>query len=174
MLDEFRQRHSHMALVVDEFGTVTGLVTVEDVLEQIVGEIEDEFDEKPAVPPAETGRLELDGALTVRDLETLYGIELPANAGFETIAGYMLFRLGHIPKTGESVELDERTLTVAEMDRNRISRIVVEKVPVETPPAEPHPAEPRPGDPPAAASETKREPSGLAEKGEREPQIAGH
>jgi CBS domain containing-hemolysin-like protein len=127
MLEEFRVRHSHMALIVDEFGTVTGLLTVEDALEQIVGEIEDEYDEKPAPPPARTDDVELDGATNIRDLESIYGIELPANAGFETIAGYMLYQLGHIPKAGESVNFDGRSFTVTAMDRNRIATVRIEK-----------------------------------------------
>ncbi len=129
MLDQFRQRHSHMALVVDEFGTVTGLLTVEDVLEQIVGEIEDEFDERLPKPQPSADRVELGGATTILDLASIYGIELPANAGFETVAGYMLFRLGHIPKPGESVEFERRRFTVASMERNRIATVRIEKLP---------------------------------------------
>ncbi len=123
MLEEFRLGHTHMALVVDEFGTVTGLVTVEDVLEQIVGEIEDEYDEPTPLPNAVGGVLEIPGATTVRDFESNFDIELPANAGFETLAGYMLYRLGHIPKVGESVQFDGHKLTVSEMDRNRIAAV---------------------------------------------------
>jgi CBS domain containing-hemolysin-like protein len=129
MLEEFRQRHSHMALVVDEFGTVTGLLTVEDVLEQIVGEIEDEFDEKLPEPRAEADKVDLDGATSILDLASIYGVELPANSGFETIAGYMLFQLGHIPGAGESVEVDGRRFIVATMERNRIATVRVEKLP---------------------------------------------
>lgn len=128
MLEEFRQRHLHMALVVDEFGTVTGLLTVEDVLEQIVGEIEDEFDEKLPEPQIVEDRIEIDGATSILDLAAIYGIELPANAGFETIAGYMLFKLGHIPHPGEWVEFDGRRFTVSVMDRNRIASVCIEKV----------------------------------------------
>ena len=128
MLEEFRQRHLHMALVVDEFGTVTGMLTVEDVLEQIVGEIEDEFDERLPKPRAEADRVDLDGATSILDLASIYGIELPANAGFETIAGYMLFKLGHIPQTGESVEFDSRRFIVAAMDRNRIATVRIERI----------------------------------------------
>jgi putative hemolysin len=135
MLEEFRMLHSHMALVVDEFGTVTGLLTVEDVLEQIVGEIEDEFDEKLPAPRVEADRVTLDGATSILDLESIYGIELPANGGFETIAGYMLFQLGHIPKPGESVEFDGRRFTVQTMDRNRIAEVRVEKTVSEPEPA---------------------------------------
>jgi putative hemolysin len=129
MLEEFRQRHLHMALVVDEFGTVTGLLTVEDVLEQIVGEIEDEFDEKLPAQHAEAARKNLDGATSILDLASIYGIELPANGGFETIAGYMLFKLGHIPQAGESVEFDGRRFTVTAMDRNRIATVRIDATP---------------------------------------------
>ncbi len=131
MLEEFRERHSHMAMVVDEFGTVTGLLTVEDVLEQIVGEIEDEFDERLPQPQAEADRVEIDGATTILDLASMYGIELPANAGFETIAGYMLFRLGHIPQAGEWVEFENRRFTVTAMERNRIARVLIQKAAIE-------------------------------------------
>jgi CBS domain containing-hemolysin-like protein len=131
MLEDFRQRHSHMAMVVDEFGTVTGLLTVEDVLEQIVGEIEDEFDEKLPKPQIQADHAELDGATSIIDLTSIYGIELPANAGFETIAGYMLFKLGHIPKPGESVEFEGRRFTVASMERNRIATVRIEKLRIE-------------------------------------------
>jgi CBS domain containing-hemolysin-like protein len=129
MLEEFRLKHSHLALVVDEFGTVTGLLTVEDVLEQIVGEIEDEFDERLTMPHVTADRVTLDGALSIRDFESLYGVELPVDAGFETIAGYMLSRLGHIPQSGESVEFEERRFTVLAMERNRIASVLVEKLP---------------------------------------------
>ncbi len=123
MLEEFRLGHTHMALVVDEFGTVTGLVTVEDVLEQIVGEIEDEYDDPNPIPNATAGVIEIPGATTVRDFESNFDIELPSNAGFETLAGYMLYRLGHIPKVGEWVDFDGHRLTITAMERNRIAAV---------------------------------------------------
>ncbi len=128
MLDEFRQGKSHMAMVVDEFGTIVGLLTVEDVLEQIVGEIQDEFDETPASTPSEAAEVFLDAATKIRDFESLYGIEVPTDAGFETLAGFILFRLGHIPKSGESVEHEGRRFTVLDTERNRITRLKMEKV----------------------------------------------
>jgi putative hemolysin len=129
MLEEFKQGKSHMAMVVDEFGTIVGLVTVEDVLEQIVGEIEDEYDVKELRPAAEAPAVELDGVTKIRDLELLHGIEIPANAGFETLAGFLLMRLGYIPRPGESVFEGGRKYTVLEMDRNRIAKVRVEKLP---------------------------------------------
>jgi putative hemolysin len=129
MLEDFRQRHAHLALVVDEFGTLTGLVTVEDVLEQIVGEIEDEFDEKLILPHAEATSLDLDGSLSIRDFASIYGIELPVDAGFETIAGYILSRVGDIPRAGDYVDFEGRRYTVTSMERNRIAGVHVEKLP---------------------------------------------
>jgi putative hemolysin len=134
LLEEFRRGHSHMALVVDEFGTIAGMLTVEDVLEQLVGRIEDEHDEK-SQPRAESGDVELDGATRIRDLESEYGIEIPPDGGFETLAGFLLFKLGEIPHVGKSVEFDERRYTVLEMDRNRIARVRIEKLPERVAPA---------------------------------------
>lgn len=133
MLSEFQQGRSHMAMVVDEFGTIAGLVTVEDVLEQIVGPIQDEYDEKSEVVRgglAGSGldAVELDGATRIRDLETEYGIEIPADAGFETLAGFLLYRLGYIPRPGEHVDYGGRRYSVLEMDRNRIARVRVERI----------------------------------------------
>ncbi len=131
MLAEFQLGHAHMALVVDEFGTVAGLVTVEDVIEQIVGEITDEFDDKPLEPAAESDQVELEGATTLRDLASIYDIELPVNSGFETLAGYLLFRLGHIPAVTEHVEVGDRCFTVTQMERNRIARVRISKMETE-------------------------------------------
>ncbi len=127
LLGEFQQGKSHMAMVVDEFGTITGLVTVEDVLEQVVGAIADEYDVKVEPPDAESDELEMEGATKIRDLEQL-GIEIPASGGFETLAGFLLMKLGNIPKNGDSVEFATRRYTVLEMDRNRIAKVRVEKL----------------------------------------------
>jgi CBS domain containing-hemolysin-like protein len=128
MIEEFRRARVHMAIVVDEFGTVSGLVTLEDVLEQLFGEIEDEHDLARHAPSPQADMLELDGATSIRDLETQYGIELPSNAGFETLAGFLLYRLGYIPKPGDSVTFGGRRYTVLEMDRNRIALVRIERV----------------------------------------------
>jgi len=128
MLEDFKQEKSHMAMVVDEFGTIVGLVTVEDVLEQIVGEIDDEHDVKELKPATEAPAVDLDGATKIRDLELLHGIEIPPSPEFETLAGFLLFRLGYIPKPGESVEEGDRRYTVLDMDRNRIAKVRVERM----------------------------------------------
>jgi len=129
MLAEFQEGRSHMAMVVDEFGTIVGMITVEDVLEQIVGPIHDEYDEKSqALPALEATEVELDGATRIRDLETEYGIAIPAEAGFETLAGFLLYRLGYIPHAGEHLEYSGRRYTVLEMERNRIARVRIERL----------------------------------------------
>ncbi|MEO8371070.1 MAG: hemolysin family protein [Candidatus Solibacter sp.] len=128
MFDEFRTGRSHLAMVVDEFGTVVGMLTVEDVLEQIVGQIEDEHDEKAVHRSAEAHDVELDGTARIRDLESEYGIEIPPDSGFETLAGFLLFELGDIPQPGASVEHQGRRFTVLEMERNRIARVRIEKI----------------------------------------------
>jgi putative hemolysin len=129
LIDEFRKSHTHMALVVDEFGTVSGLVTLEDVLEQVFGDIGDEHD---AVRPDYSGggekALELEGSTTIRDLETRYNVVLPAEAGFETLAGFLLFQFGHIPKEKERLDYGGRRFIIAQMDRNRIVRVSIEKL----------------------------------------------
>jgi CBS domain containing-hemolysin-like protein len=118
-----------MAIVVDEFGTIVGLVTLEDALEQIFGEIGDEHDAKRPKPAAEATSIEVDGAITIRDLDTQYGLELPGDAGFETLAGFLLFQLGYIPKPGEALEYGRRSFRILEMDHNRIARVGIERLP---------------------------------------------
>jgi CBS domain containing-hemolysin-like protein len=129
LIEEFRVTHTHMAMVVDEFGTIVGLVTLEDALEQIFGEIGDEHDVKRPKLAGETATLELDGATTIRDLDTQYGLELPGDAGFETLAGFLLFQLGYIPRQGETVEYGNRRFAILEMDRNRIARVAIQRLP---------------------------------------------
>ena len=127
LIDDFRSEHSHMAIVVDEFGTVVGLVTMEDALEQIFGEIEDEHDAHlPPVVPL-SPELELDGGTTIRELEINHSIELPVDAGYETLAGYLLHRLGYIPRPGDTLESDGCKFTVLETDKNRIARVRIER-----------------------------------------------
>ncbi|MHB1021183.1 MAG: hemolysin family protein [Acidobacteriaceae bacterium] len=127
LLKEFQERRRQMAIVVDEFGTTSGLVTAEDALEQIVGELEDEFDiaAKPVLSTA-SGALVLEGSVNLRDLETQMQWKLPRDAGIETLAGFVLAQMGHIPRVDESVEYENRRFTVVEMHGHRISRVRVE------------------------------------------------
>ena len=133
LLLEFQQQRRHLAIVVDEFGSTVGLVTVEDAIEQLIGEIEDEFDvasaATPLLPtPSET--VVMDGSVSLRDLQTQMLWSLPRDSGAETLAGFLLSRLGHIPQVGEQVDFDRHRLTVTEMQGRRVSRIRVENMPV--------------------------------------------
>lgn len=128
LIDEFRLSHTHMALVVDEFGTVTGLVTFEDVLEQVFGDIGDEHDIVRPLPSVQEQVLQLEGSTTIRDLETRYHIVLPSDAGFETLAGFLLFQFGYIPKVKDSIEYGGRRFTITAVDRNRIATVLIEKL----------------------------------------------
>src|ERR1019366_4634408 len=103
LIDEFRRQHTHLAMVVDEFGTFTGMVTLEDVLEQVFGDISDEHDVSRPAPAAGAAGIQLDGSTNIRDLASQYSIELPGDAGFETLAGFLLQTLGYIPAPGESI-----------------------------------------------------------------------
>jgi len=125
LIDEFRAKHTHLAMVVDEFGTFTGLVTLEDVLEQVFGEIADEHDVRRPAPVAGAAMIALDGNTNIRDLASQYGIVLPGDAGFETLAGFLLHQLGYVPAPGESVAYGGRIFTVEEMDRNRIAKVTI-------------------------------------------------
>ena len=129
LLLEFRARRASVAMVVDEFGSILGLITLEDILEQMVGEIHDEFDveERPTVLP--DGGLIFDAAINVRDLAAQYNIVLPEDPAYETMGGYVLSRLGIIPRGGESFEDLGYRFTVVEMDRRRVSRIKIQRVP---------------------------------------------
>jgi CBS domain containing-hemolysin-like protein len=134
VLEDARQHHSHLALVVDEFGTYVGLVTVEDVLEQLVGEIRDEYDQdEHAIHQVSGNVLLMDASINLRDLANDYEIVLPRGAGYETLAGFVLSHLGVIPKGGESLVYEGRRYTVAEMDGWRVAKVRIEKLPVALP-----------------------------------------
>jgi len=131
LLAEFKQRKRHLAVVVDEFGTTAGVVTAEDVLEQLVGEIEDEFDiARQALPVGDT--MVLDGSVPILDLEAQYQLALPRDQGYETLAGFLLARLQRIPSGGETVEFAGRKFTVLEVDRHRIAKVKIELLAVPT------------------------------------------
>ena len=135
LIREFQLRRRHLAVAVDEYGSIVGLVTAEDAVEQLTGEFEDEFD-SPSLPVLTTagGAVVMDGGVNLRDLETQMHWKLPRDGGVETLAGFFLFRMGHIPRPGEQVVFEDRRLTVVEMDARRIAKIRVE--PVNREPAE--------------------------------------
>jgi CBS domain containing-hemolysin-like protein len=129
LLVELRQRRSGMAAVVDEFGSILGLVTLEDILEQMVGEIHDEFDVVERPLTLADGALIFDASLNVRDLETQYNIALPEDPAYETVGGFVLSQLGFLPRGGESFEFDGYRFTVVEVDRRRVARVKIQRLP---------------------------------------------
>jgi len=131
LMGEFQQRKRHLAVVVDEFGSTAGVISVEDVLEQLVGELEDEFDvatAQTAVTDA-NGPLILDGAVNIRDLEAQYELKLPQDEGFETLAGFVLSRLQKMPTGGEAFDFERRRFIVDKMDGHRVASVRIETLP---------------------------------------------
>jgi CBS domain containing-hemolysin-like protein len=149
LLGEFQQRRRHLAVVVDEFGSTAGVISVEDVLEQLVGELEDEFDvasTQPVVTDA-NAPLVLDGSVNIRDLESQYELKLPQDEGFETLAGFLLSRLQKMPAGGEAFDYEGRRFVVEKMEGHRIATVRIEPVPVAPASASPvSPASARAGD----------------------------
>jgi CBS domain containing-hemolysin-like protein len=128
LLSEFLDGRVQMAMVVDEFGLIVGLVTVEDALEQIVGEIQDEHDLRLARPKLESPSFTVEGTVPIRDLANQYGIELPTDAGFETLAGFLLDQFEDIPQEGDVTEHEGLRFSILEMDRNRIAKVLIERL----------------------------------------------
>src|SRR5579862_1578486 len=137
LLNEFQQRKRHLAVVVDEFGSTAGVISVEDVLEQLVGELEDEFDVASSEPEVTDANapLVLDGSVNIRDLETQYEMKLPQDEGFETLAGFVLSRLQKMPTGGESFEYEGRRFVAEKMDGHRVATVRIEPLQVVAPPA---------------------------------------
>ncbi|MGA9527794.1 MAG: hemolysin family protein [Terriglobales bacterium] len=134
LLVEFQVRKRHLAMVVDEFGSTAGVISVEDVLEQLVGELEDEFDVASAQPVMDgNAPLTLDGAMNIRDLESQYDVVLPQDEGFETLAGFVLSRLQKIPAGGEAIEYQGRRFVVEKVDGHRVALVRIEPVKAEGP-----------------------------------------
>jgi len=126
LLREFQRRHLWMAIVVDEYGGVSGLVTVEDLLEEIVGEISDEHeDEREEVTPAGAETYSVSGKANVARVQELFG-RGPEEEEFTTLGGFLAARLGHIPRPGESHREADLLFTVEEADRRRVYRVRVE------------------------------------------------
>src|SRR4051812_46259799 len=129
-LSEMRRENQHLAIVVDEYGGTDGIVTLEDLIEEVIGEIYDEYDEEVAAEDdgRADGPQEVDGLLNLDDFAEVTGLRLPEGP-YETVAGYVLADLGRLPQAGDSVEVEGRTLTVLELDGRRIARLSVSRPP---------------------------------------------
>jgi len=137
LLADFRREKLHLAVVVDEYGAMEGIVTLEDVLEEIVGEIEDEFDlPDTSVERVDEHRIRIDGTYTIDDFNETFGTELEQE-DFHTMAGLVFGELGRAPEVGDEVAVDGLTLSVLEIEGSRIMRLEVEFGEYDTPTDEP-------------------------------------
>lgn len=128
LLQEMQSRRIHMAIVVDEYGGTAGLVTIEDLLEEIVGEIEDEYDvARPAMEVISEDEVVLDAGTTTDVLKDLFDYEIESE-DFDTVGGFVIHRLGRLPSVGDEVEVDGLNLRVLSMSGRRIRRLRVAKV----------------------------------------------
>lgn len=128
LLREFQASHQQMAVVVDEYGGTSGLVTLEDILEEIVGEIQDEHQrEAPEFEEEAAGVYLIDGGAHVEVLDELFGVEV-GETSFDSVAGLVLDRLGHLPRAGERASWGPLELEVVELDRRRVRRVRVQRV----------------------------------------------
>lgn len=125
LLREFRQQRVHIAIVLDEYGGTAGLVTIEDILEELVGEIDDEYDESapPAIMRIDDDTLEVDGRVHIHEVNEELDLGLPEDADYETIAGFVFTTLGRIPTTGEQFTHESLQVTVTAAEPRKISRV---------------------------------------------------
>ena len=125
LMPEMRVQKFHLAIVIDEYGGTAGLVTLEDLIEELVGEIVDEFDEEvPLVMPAANGALFVSARLPVTELEDLLGMDVP-EGDWDTLGGLFSGLLGHVPEVGEEIELGSHVVRAEAVDGNRIERLHV-------------------------------------------------
>jgi putative hemolysin len=149
-LSEMRREGHHLAIVMDEYGGTDGIVTLEDLIEEVIGDIRDEYDpvDSEAAPARRLagGEIEVDGKLNLDEIEEIAGLELP-DGPYATIAGFLMARLGRIPNVGDIIDFDGVRLTVARVEGRRIARVRLTPPPVPEPPEQSiAPEEPLPAD----------------------------
>lgn len=132
LLREMQRRRIHMALVVNEYGGVAGLVTMEDLVEEIIGEIRDEHDIESPVIQLPDGTMWIDASISLRDLKEDYHIALPESPEYETLGGFLMTALQKIPLSGDTVETEGKRMRIVEMVGQRISKVKLEKLPEPT------------------------------------------
>lgn len=128
LLREMQKKRIHMAIVIDEYGAVSGIVTLEDLLEEIVGEIRDEYDIESPVIQLSDGTVIIDASISVSDLMEDYNIEIPESPEYETLGGFIITYLQRIPQTGDIIEMEDKKLRVIEMVGQRIAKVKMEKI----------------------------------------------
>jgi putative hemolysin len=128
LLREMQRRRIHMALVVDEYGGVAGLVTMEDLVEEIIGEIRDEHDIESPVTQLSDGTLLIDASISLKDLKEDYRLPLPESPDYDTLGGFLMAALQKIPQAGDMVEIEGKRIKIVEMVGQRISKVKLEKI----------------------------------------------
>jgi putative hemolysin len=127
-LTDMRREGTHLAIVADEYGGTAGIVTMEDLVEELIGDIKDEYDVEEPETTRHGGDIEVDGGLNLDDFEDETGIELPEGP-YETVAGYIMARLGRVPAAGDSVDFEEHRIVVRDVDNRKVDRVLVTAVP---------------------------------------------
>ncbi len=130
LLHEFQNQKLHIAVVLDEYGGTAGIVTLEDILEELVGEITDEYEEEPEqfVNKIDENTLEVDARTYVEDLNDEYELNLPEDEDYDTVGGFVFSRLGYVPKAGENFDYENLKFTIASAEPRRVKRVRIEKV----------------------------------------------
>ena len=128
LLREMKERQTHLAIVTDEYGGTAGIITIEDILEEIVGEIQDEHDtESPFLTEVDENSIVVDARLEVENLEDHFGIQIPRGE-FESVGGFMIHQFGRIPKAGEKLQFGGLELTVRSASLRKINEILVRRL----------------------------------------------
>ncbi len=127
LLRQMQKKRVHMAIVIDEYGAVSGLVTLEDLIEEIIGEIRDEFDTESPVVRLDDGTMIIDASISIRDLNEDYQIDLPESPEYETLGGFIVTHLQRIPETGDQITVKDMTLKVIGVIGKRIAKVKLQK-----------------------------------------------
>ena len=130
LMREMQKKRQHMAIVIDEYGAVAGLVTIEDLIEEIVGEIRDEYDTESPVQSLPNGALLIDASLAIRDLNEDYGFDIPESNEYDTIGGFLISNLQRLPAVDDSYDTETMKFTIVAMKGRRILKIKAEPVAV--------------------------------------------
>ncbi|MGE5295331.1 MAG: hemolysin family protein [Solirubrobacterales bacterium] len=129
LLHEFQNQKLHIAVVLDEYGGTAGIVTLEDIIEELVGEIADEYEELPqdSVKKIDEQTIEVDARTYVEDLNDEYELDLPENEDYDTVGGFVFSRLGYVPKAGEDFDYENLKFTIASAEPRRVKRVRIQK-----------------------------------------------